>query len=140
MTNPGIRIQGHRRTDRRIAAFVHTALGNAQSVLNVGAGGGSYEPNDRYVVAVEPSAVMRAQRKENGKVPAIIGTADNLPFDDHVFDASMAMVTIHHWPDIRKGLQELRRVTGGQVLIMTFDPDALDNFWNAQLFSGIDRS
>jgi SAM-dependent methyltransferase len=125
---------GHRRTDPRIAAFVHTALGNAQSVLNVGAGGGSYEPNDRYVVAVEPSAVMRAQRKENGKVPAIIGTADNLPFDDHVFDASMAMVTIHHWPDIRKGLQELRRVTSGQVLIMTFDPDALDNFWNANYF------
>jgi SAM-dependent methyltransferase len=125
---------GHRRTDPRIAAFVHTALGNAQSVLNVGAGGGSYEPNNCYVVAVEPSAVMRAQRKENGKVPAIIGTADNLPFDDHVFDASMAMVTIHHWPDIRKGLQELRRVTSGQVLIMTFDPNALDNFWNANYF------
>ena len=125
---------GHRRTDPGIAAFVHTALGNAQSVLNVGAGSGSYEQNDRYVVAVEPSAVMRSQRHANGNVPAIIGTADALPFDDHAFDASMAMVTIHHWPDMRKGLQELRRVTSGQVLIMTFDPDALNNFWNASYF------
>lgn len=125
---------GHRRTDPRIAAYVHTALGNAKTILNVGAGAGSYEPEDRYVVAVEPSSVMRAQRKANGKVPAFIGTADNLPFDDDSFDASMAMVTIHHWPDIRKGLQELRRVTIGQVLIMTFDPDALDSFWNAQYF------
>ncbi len=141
ITNPafnydqsGHSYSGQRRTDPRIAAYVYTALSNAQSVLNVGAGSGSYEPNERYVVAVEPSAVMRAQRKENGKVPAIIGTADALPFDDHAFDASMAMVTIHHWPDIRKGLQELRRVTSGQVVIMTFDPDALNNFWNASYF------
>ena len=121
---------GHRQTDQRIAAYVNTALGDAKTILNVGAGGGSYEPDDRYVVAVEPSSVMREQRKANNKVPAINAKADNLPFDDNAFDASMAMVTIHHWPDITKGLKELRRVTKEQVIIMTFDPDALNDFWN----------
>jgi SAM-dependent methyltransferase len=126
---------GHRQTDPRIADYVYNALANAKTVLNVGAGGGSYEPHDKYVVAVEPSAVMRSQRAANGKVPAIIGTAANLPFDNDAFDASMAMVTVHHWPDIADGLKELRRVTRGPVLIMTFDPDALNKFWNAEYFS-----
>ena len=125
---------GHRRTDPRIAQYVYAALGSAKTVLNVGAGAGSYEPEDGYVVAVEPSSVMRAQRQRAQKVPAIIGTADSLPFDDHSFDASMAIVTVHHWPDIQKGLRELRRVTRGQVVVMTFDPDALDNFWNVEYF------
>ena len=123
-----------RRTDPRIAAHVTEALGNARTILNVGAGAGSYEPEDRYVVAVEPSAMMRSQRQKNGKVPAIIGTADALPFDDNAFEAAMAMVTVHHWPDLRKGLQELRRVSSGPVLIMTFDPDALNDFWNVNYF------
>ncbi|KAA5532524.1 class I SAM-dependent methyltransferase [Taibaiella lutea] len=125
---------GHRQTDPRIAAYVNTALEHAKTILNVGAGGGSYEPDDHYVVAVEPSFVMREQRKANNKVPGINAKADHLPFDDNAFDASMAMVTVHHWPDIAKGLQELRRVTKEQVIIMTFDPDALDEFWNAQYF------
>jgi SAM-dependent methyltransferase len=125
---------GQRRTDPRIAAFINKALGNAKTVLNVGAGAGSYEPEDRYVVAVEPSVVMRSQRMSNHKVPAVIGSADALPFDDQSFDASMATVTVHHWPDIKKGLQQLRRVTRQQVLILTFDPDALDLFWNAIYF------
>jgi SAM-dependent methyltransferase len=130
----GQQYANHRQTDPRIAAYVHDALDNAKTILNVGAGAGSYEPTDKYVVAVEPSVVMRAQRINNGKIPAIIGKADALPFDDKAFDASMAMVTVHHWPDISKGLKELRRVTKRQVVIMTFDPDALDNFWNAQYF------
>jgi len=130
----GQQYSGQRQTDPRIGAYINTALGAAKTVLNVGAGAGSYEPEDRYVVAVEPSVVMRTQRMTNNKVPAIIATADNLPFDDHSFDAAMALVTVHHWPDMKKGLQELRRVTKQQVIIMTFDPDALDNFWNAQYF------
>ena len=77
---------------------------------------------------------MREQRSAKGKRPAIIGSADAIPFDDNSFDAAMAMVTIHHWPDMQKGLQELRRVSRNQVLILTFDPDALDLFWNAQYF------
>ncbi|WP_096438841.1 class I SAM-dependent methyltransferase [Alteribacter populi] len=130
----GHQYSGHRRTDPRIAEYVYAALGSAKTVLNVGAGAGSYEPGDRYVIAVEPSRVMRSQRQTTQKAPAIIGTADSLPFDDHSFDASMAMVTIHHWPDMRKGLQELRRVTRDQVVIMTFDPDSLNEFWNAHYF------
>lgn len=125
---------GHRQTDPRIAAYVNQVLGTAQTILNVGAGAGSYEPADKYVVAVEPSSVMRAQRILNGKMPAINGKAGELPFDDGAFDAAMAMVTVHHWPDIAKGLQELRRVTKGAVVIMTFDPEALDDFWNAAYF------
>jgi SAM-dependent methyltransferase len=130
----GQQYSGYRQTDPRIAAYVHQALGYAKTVLNIGAGAGSYEPVDRYVMAVEPSAVMRAQRNGNNKVPAINAKADSLPFDDNAFDASMAMITVHHWPDIQKGLGELRRVTRRQVIIMTFDPAVLDSFWNAHYF------
>jgi len=130
----GQKYSGYRQTDPRIAEYVYDALKDAKTILNVGAGAGSYEPPDKYVVAVEPSIVMRSQRIQNGKLPAINAKADNLPFDDNSFDASMAMVTIHHWPDIDKGLKELRRVTKGQVVIMSFDPEKLDNFWNVNYF------
>lgn len=130
----GQNYSGIRRTDPRIARYVYTALESAHTVLNVGAGGGSYEPQDKYVVAVEPSSEMRSQRRKNGKVPAIFGLADDLPFDDDAFDASMAILTVHHWPDAASGLKEMRRVTKGQVVIMTYDPDALDVFWNAHYF------
>lgn len=123
-----------RQTDPRIAAQIHRALGDAKSVLNVGAGSGSYEPDDRYVVAVEPSAVMRQQRMSLGRVPAINAKAGNLPFDDKSFDASMALITVHQWPDIEQGLQEMRRVTRGPVVILCFDPDKLDLWWNARYF------
>ena len=130
----GHKYSGYRQTDPRIAAHVFKALEPAKTVLNVGAGAGSYEPTDKYVVAVEPSEVMRAQRLQHGKNPAINTTAANLPFDDSSFDAVMAMVTVHHWPDIARGLKELRRVAKQKVLIMTFDPQALDDFWNAGYF------
>jgi SAM-dependent methyltransferase len=123
-----------RTTDPRIATYVHEALSGAQTVLNVGAGSGSYEPGDKYVVAVEPSRIMRGQRRKLGKVPAVNGTAEQLPFDDRAFDASMAVATVHHWQDMKKGLRELRRVTRNQVIILTFDPNALDRFWNRDYF------
>jgi SAM-dependent methyltransferase len=115
-----------RRTDPRIAAYVHAALGDARTVLNVGAGAGSYEPEDRYVVAVEPSAAMRAQRSGP---PAVDATAERLPFDDDSFDATMATITIHQWADGDAGLRELRRVSRGPVVILTFDAPALAEFW-----------
>src|SRR5215475_2174075 len=87
-----------RRTEPRIAAQLWAALGDAQTVLNVGAGTGSYEPPDRDVVAVEPSALMRSQRLA-GAAPCLAGTAENLPFADQSFDAAMAFSTIHHWHD-----------------------------------------
>jgi SAM-dependent methyltransferase len=119
-----------RRTDVRIEAVVHGALGTARTVLNVGAGSGSYEPADRYVVALEPSATMRAQRPAH-VVPAVHGVAEHLPFDDSSFDAAMAMVTVHQWPDLRAGLHEMRRVARGPVVVLTFDGAALDRFWLA---------
>jgi SAM-dependent methyltransferase len=130
----GQKYSGHRQTDPRIADYVYKELKDAKTILNVGAGAGSYEPTNKYVVAVEPSIVMRSQRIQNGKTPAINAKADCLPFDDNSFDASMAMITVHHWPDIDKGLKELRRVTKEKVLIMTFDPGHLDDFWNAEYF------
>jgi SAM-dependent methyltransferase len=120
-----------RRTDPRIAARVHQALGDARTVLNVGAGAGSYEPEDRYVLAIEPSATMRAQRPKH-LVPAIHGVAEQLPLDDQSVDASMALVTVHQWRDLEKGLSELRRVTRGPIVVLTFDGDALDRYWLAQ--------
>ncbi|RKQ93109.1 methyltransferase family protein [Solirubrobacter pauli] len=118
-----------RRTDPRLAAVVHGALGDARTVLNVGAGSGSYEPEDRYVVAVEPSAAMRAQRPPDR--PAVDAVAEALPFDTGTFDAAMAMITVHQWPDLERGLGELRRVARGPVVVLTFDPDALLGFWLA---------
>ena len=119
-----------RQPDPRIGAMIHDALGDARTVLNVGAGAGSYEPADRYVVAVEPSAAMRAQRPP-GAVPAIDATAESLPFDDDAFDAVMASVTVHQWSDTARGLAELRRVARGPVVVLTFDGDALDLLWLA---------
>jgi SAM-dependent methyltransferase len=120
-----------RRTDPRIAARVHAALGEARTVINVGAGAGSYEPEDRHVVAVEPAAAMRAQRPRH-LAPAVNATAEHLPFDDDAFDAAMATVTVHQWGDTERGLRELRRVSRGPVVILTFDGDALDLLWLAE--------
>jgi len=130
----GKKYSGHRQTDERIAAYIYRELADAKTILNVGAGSGSYEPPGQYVIAVEPSIAMREQRIKNNKVPAVNAKAGDLPFDNNSFDASMAMITVHHWPDMDKGLKELRRVTRQQVIVMTFDPGQLDNFWNAEYF------
>jgi len=117
-----------RQPDPRIAQAFHAALGDARTVLNVGAGAGSYEPTDRDVTAVEPSASMRAQRPDHLS-EAIDATADALPFADDTFDASMASVTVHQWPDLARGLGEMRRVTTGPVVILTFDPTPTTTWW-----------
>jgi len=114
----------HRRPDPRIAKRIHAALGGARTVLNVGAGTGSYEPTDRWVLAVEPSPTMRAQRPADA-APAISAHAEALPFDDDAVDAAMACVTIHHWESPDTGLAELRRVSRGPVVVLTFELDQL---------------
>ena len=97
-------------------------------MLNVGAGAGSYEPIDRAVTAVEPSATMRAQRPP--ELPtAIDAVAEALPFDDDSFDASLATFTVHQWSNLAAGLSELRRVTRGPVVILSCDPDEVERFW-----------
>lgn len=117
-----------RQPDPRIEAIVWEALGDASSVLNVGAGAGSYEPRDRDVTAVEPSASMRAERPAD-RVRAIDATSEALPFDDDSFDAAMASVTIHQWPQLEKGLAEMRRVSRGPVVILTFSPQVPEPWW-----------
>src|SRR6476660_2400634 len=119
-----------RRTEPRIAAQVWAALGDATTVLNVGAGTGSYEPVDRDVTAVEPSAVMRAQRPADA-APCVAAAAERLPFEDRSFDAAMAVSTIHHWQDPIAGLREMRRVAR-RVVVFTFDAGEagwLRRFW-----------
>ena len=117
----GINYSDLRKPDPRIAALIAEALGAAITVLNVGAGTGSYEPADREVTAVEPSMEMIRQRSPTA-APVIQGGAEDLPFEDESFDASMAVLTVHHWADKAKGLREMRRVTRGPVVLLTFDP------------------
>ena len=121
----------YRRPDARIAARVSRALGAARTVLNVGAGAGSYEPADRQVTPVEPSESMRAQRPA-GLAPAVDATAEDLPFADDSFDAAMTTFSVHQWGDLRAGLREVRRVTRGPVVILTCDPGRLRRFWLAE--------
>jgi SAM-dependent methyltransferase len=121
----------YRQPDPRIAAAVHAALDGARTVLNVGAGAGSYEPTDREVTPVEPSAAMRAHRPPH-LAPAVDAVADDLPFEDHAFDAAMGTFTVHQWPDLAAGLREVRRVTRGPVVLLTCDPAALADWWLAR--------
>ncbi len=119
-----------RRTEPRIAAQVWAALGDARTVLNVGAGTGSYEPSDRDVTAVEPSAVMRAQRPA-GAARCVAATAESLPFEDQSFDAAMAFSTVHHWQDPIAGLREMRRVARRVVV---FTCDTSDRSWRRRFW------
>ncbi|MEV0182135.1 methyltransferase domain-containing protein [Streptomyces sp. NPDC050625] len=117
-----------RRPDPRIAAQIHTALGNTTDVINVGAGTGSYEP-PRTVLAVEPSQVMLTQRPP-GSAPAVQAVAERLPLRDDAADAVMALLTIHHWADLTAGITELRRVARRRIVVLTWDQDVFrERFW-----------
>ncbi len=117
-----------RREDPRLAARIHAALGATRTLLNVGAGAGSYEPADLDVTAVEPSAVMRAQRPP-GAAPVVDAHAEALPFGDDSFDAAMAILSDHHWEDRARGLAELRRVARQRVVLFTWEPATLRDSW-----------
>lgn len=125
----GVGYSNLRKPDVRIARAINDALGDARSVLNVGAGTGSYEPADRIVTALEPSALMISQRPP-GPAGTCQGSAENMPFADGHFDAAMAVLTVHHWSDPEAGLREMRRVSSGRLVILTFDP-ASPYFWLA---------
>jgi SAM-dependent methyltransferase len=121
-----------RKPDPRIAAQINGALGDAGAVVNIGAGAGSYEPADRFVVAVEPSPTMLAQRTA-ASAAAVRAVAEALPFPDGVFDAAMATLTLHHWSDLERGLAEMRRVARRQV-VMFFEPEKSDEYWLCEYF------
>jgi SAM-dependent methyltransferase len=123
----GVGYAAYRRPDARIATAIAHALGDAESVVNVGAGAGSYEPVDRRLVAVEPSSTMLRQRPP-GSAPALQASALALPFADGSFAASLAILTMHHWPDPALGARELRRVARDRVVILSFDTQ-LKSFW-----------
>ena len=117
-----------RRPDPRIAAAIDAALDDASTVVNVGAGTGSYEPAGREVTAVEPSAEMIAQRPP-GAAPAVQAGAEALPFEDDSFDAAMGVLTVHHWQDLDAGLGEMLRVARRRIVLVTFDPEPLRDLW-----------
>jgi SAM-dependent methyltransferase len=124
----GVDYSRYRRPDPAIAEAIMKLIGDAETVVNVGAGAGSYEPADRLVTAVEPSASMRAQRPPHLST-AIDATAEELPFADDSFDAAMATFSVHQWTDLPRGLSELRRVTRGPIVVLSCDPALLDRFW-----------
>ncbi len=124
----GLGYASTRRPDPRIAAQIHEALGDARSIVNVGAGAGSYEPCDREVLPIEPSERMIAQRPPE-HAPAIWGNAESLPLAANSVDAAMACMTLHHWADWRIGVQELRRVARKRVVIFTYDHSYAMQFW-----------
>ena len=128
----GVDYANLRKPDSRIGAAIRNALGDAQSVLNVGAGTGSYEPDHLDVMALEPSGEMIAQRSETS-APVIQGVAENLPFGDNTFDAAMGVLTIHHWADAAKGLSEMARVSRGPLVLLTYDATVRD-FWLLDYF------
>ena len=133
----GERYATGRRTDPRIAAPIWAALGGARTVLNVGAGSGSYEPPGRRVVAVEPSVIMLAQRP-GGTAPAVRAVAEKLPFPDGAFDAAMGVLTMHHWADRDRGLAEMRRAARRVVLFLC-DPRRRPPWWLGHYFPATAR-
>jgi len=116
-----------RRPDPRIATAIEAALGDAASVVNVGAGTGSYEPRDRSVIAVEPSEVMISQRSPDA-ARCVQGSADSLPLETASVDAAMTILSAHHWPDLERGFREMARVARRRVVLLTWVPDAAP-FW-----------
>jgi len=116
-----------RHPDARITAAIMRALDDAKTVVNVGAGAGAYAPADRPIVAVEPSLHMIRQRAA-GTAPVIQASAEALPFRDHLFDAALALLTLHHWTDWRRGFDEMRRVAD-RLVVFTVEPGDVGNFW-----------
>lgn len=121
----GVNYADRRRPDTRIADMIDRALGDARTVVNVGAGTGSYEPSNRAVTAVEPSSKMIRQRKPSA-APVVQASAEDLPFEDDAFDAAMAVLTIHHWTDKAQGCAEMSRIARKRIVLLTFDPDRRD--------------
>jgi SAM-dependent methyltransferase len=118
----------YRRPEARIAAVIEQALAGAKTVINVGAGTGSYESQTFEITAVEPSATMRAQRPPHLS-PAIDAVAESLPFPDQSFDAAMTTYSVHQWSDLKAGLREMRRVSRGPVLVVGGDPTRVCDYW-----------
>ena len=123
----GVGYRDFRRPDPRLEAAITRALNRAKTIVNVGAGAGSYEPSDRFVVAVEPAMTMIRQRRP-GSAPVVQASATELPFRDDGFAAALAILTVHHWPDQARGLDEMARVARRRIVVVTWDPST-SGFW-----------
>jgi len=128
----GKKYRNYRRPDFRIGTAVSNWLPDGGSIVNIGAGVGSYEPVDRKVVAVEPSSVMIRQRPMNS-APVIQACAEALPFKDNSFECAMGILTIHHWSNIERGLGEALRVSRGKILLITWI-GFVNHFWLLDYF------
>ncbi|MFJ3518744.1 class I SAM-dependent methyltransferase [Streptomyces sp. NPDC090131] len=124
----GVGYSAYRQPDPRIAAIIHRAIGEARTLVNIGAGAGSYESAAWEITPVEPSRSMRAQRPAH-LAPAVDAAAEHLPFADDAFDAAMTVFSVHQWSDLKAGLREMRRVARGPVVVLTCDPDLVRDFW-----------
>jgi SAM-dependent methyltransferase len=134
----GVGYTATRRADPYIAQRIMEALGDARSVVNVGAGAGAYEPGDREVIAIEPSATMIAQRPPDA-APVIQGVAEQLPLADRSVDAVMAILTLHHWSAYERGLAEMRRVARRRVVVLSWDPAYVERFWMRDYLAQLGR-
>lgn len=126
-----------RRTEPRIEASIREALGDVRSVANVGAGTGSYEPDDLQVVAIEPSRTMAAQRPPER--PALIAPAESIPLKDDAVDAAMAVITVHHWSRLEAGISEMRRVARRRIVVLTLDPEVMQKAWTREYWPELSK-
>lgn len=122
-----------RQPDPRIAVRIRAALGISATAVNIGAGAGSYEPPDIPVIAVEPSLTMIRQRSA-ASAPVVQAVAEDLPFPDRAFDAALAVLSVHHWEDKKRGLDEMRRVARERAVVMSWDPAVVARFWLLEYF------
>jgi len=129
----GVEYSNFRNAEPRIETAIRAALGDAESVVNVGAGTGSYEPSDLEVIAVEPSPVMIEQRPP-GAAPALQGAAEDLPLEDKSVDAAIGVFTIHHWNDLDAGLAEMRRVARRRIVLLTIDAAVNAGIWTLSVY------
>jgi SAM-dependent methyltransferase len=135
----GCTYAGRRKSDPRIATAIECALSGCESILNVGAGTGSYEPRSQFTVAVEPSSIMMAQRPA-AAASVVHACAEALPFSDDSFDAVLGVLTIHHWKDRVRGLAECNRVARAKIVFLTIDMEACARFWLFDYFPALLRT
>jgi ubiquinone/menaquinone biosynthesis C-methylase UbiE len=133
-----------RRADPRItdAIIRLLALPPGAVVADLGAGTGNYAralaERGYRIMAVEPSAVMRAQAAVHPGVVWLPAAAEAIPLPDRSVDAVINLLSFHHYADPAGALQEMARIVGeGPILLLTFDAPLSDRFWFADYFPSI---
>jgi SAM-dependent methyltransferase len=123
----GINYSVTRCTDPKIAKQLYAEFQGATRIVNIGAGTGSYEPDNVELVAVEPSSEMISQRKP-GSHRVEKASAEKLPFDDGSFSHAITVNSMHHWKDRALAFSEINRVATERFVAITWDPSS-EPFW-----------